>query len=327
MMLARLRVLWVLLLIGWSLAPAFAQDGTNTGVWVTTQDYCSLRAGPGTSFDRLAVLGPGITLPAIGRSVSSNWVQVEYQGQHGWLYAGWLIWSGDLISLPVDGVDPAPFVRRMLVQGVTTRETSLYRREIAPSDLAGTLPAGTVVEITGRLGSSSYRFYWYQVLYEGELYWVGAWDIRLTSGYEENVLDTAYLYSYGRLINQLKSDIADNTRALKRIEDIWLRLQAGDSVSCGYIPPYTSRKATDTDIAREPIFAPSITALDSAIASINSSTSRFSDACGRAGSEFYLTELDVNAALAELDSARRNLNVAASLLVSLQAHNPLLGEQ
>jgi uncharacterized protein YraI len=317
----------MILLIGGSLAPVFAQDGTDTGVWITTQDFCSLRSGPGTGFDVLTVLDPGITLPAVGRSVGSNWVQVDYQGQQGWLYAGWLIWSGDLISLPVDGVDPAPFVRRMLVQGVTTRETNLYRREIAPSELVGTLPAGTVVEITGRLGSSSYQFYWYQISYEGDLYWVGAWDIRLTGGYEDNVLDTAYLYSYGRLINRLRSDIANNTRALNRIEDIWLRLQAGEAVSCGTIPPYTSRRATDTDVTHEPIFGPSITALDSAIASINSATSRFSDACARTGSEFYLTDSDVNTALAELDSARRNLNVAASLLASLQTHNPLLGEQ
>jgi hypothetical protein len=108
MMLARLRIVWVILLIGGSLAPAFAQDGTDTGVWITTQDFCSLRSGPGTGFDVLTVLDPGITLPAVGRSVGSNWVQVDYQGQQGWLYAGWLIWSGDLISLPVDGVDPAP---------------------------------------------------------------------------------------------------------------------------------------------------------------------------------------------------------------------------
>ncbi len=324
MMLARLRILWVIVLIALPLAPALAQDST---VWITTQDYVSLRAGPGTGFNVLAVLDPGTTLPAVGRSVGSNWVQVEYQGQRGWLYAGWLIWSGDLISLPVDGVDPAPFVRRMLVQGVTTRETNLYHREIAPSELEGTLPAGTVVEITGRLGSASYQFYWYQISYQGDLYWVGAWDIRLIGGREENVLDTAYLYSYGRLIGRLKRDIANTTGALNRIEDIWLRLQAGETVSCGYIPPYATRQATDTDVTSEPIFAPSITALDGAITAINSATSRFSDACTHTDSAFYLTNSDVNLALAELDSARRNLNVAASLLVSLQAHNPLLGEQ
>src|SRR5258705_13401010 len=64
---------------------------TNTGVWVTTQDYSSLRVGPGKNFARIAVIDPAVTLPAIGRSPRTNWVQVEYNGQRGWFAAKLLV--------------------------------------------------------------------------------------------------------------------------------------------------------------------------------------------------------------------------------------------
>lgn len=321
----RLMVL-CLLVIAVPLAVAHAQGGSGE-VWVTTQDFCSLRAGPGTSFARLTVVDPGVTLPGIGRSAAAGWVQVDYQGQRGWLYAGFLVWSGDLVSLPVDGVEPERFIRRALVQGVTTRDTALYRREITPVDQVGMLPAGTEVEITGRLGSDEYGFYQLQILYQGQLYWVGSWDIRITAGNTRSLLDTSYLYPYGRLIAGLRRDIAATNADADRIENIWLRLQAGDGVSCGYIPDYAARETSDTDVAHEPIFAPLIAALDNGVAGTNAAISRFADACARTGDDFYLTELDVRAALADIEEARRNLNVATSLLESLRLDNPLLGER
>ena len=111
-------------------SPAHAQgDGrSDTGVYVTTQDYSSLRLGPGLNFERITVLDPAVTLMAVGRSSNAGWVQVEYEGQYGWVISWLLVWSGDLVQLPVDGVDPAPFVRRTGVAGVTTRETPIYRR-------------------------------------------------------------------------------------------------------------------------------------------------------------------------------------------------------
>ncbi|MBI5960176.1 MAG: SH3 domain-containing protein [Chloroflexi bacterium] len=323
-MMPRLRsILLLLVLIGWPLTVASAQGGTDTGVWITTQDFCSFRTGPGMSFERTAVIDPGITLPAIGRSANTQWIQVEYQGQRGWLYAGWLVWVGDLASLPVDGVDPNPFVRRMMAAGITTRETPIYRRDIAPADQVGVLPEGTEVEITGHLGLSSDGFYRLQILYEGQLYWVGAWNIRVTDGSVQRVLDTAYLFAYGRLGSRLSADISRTTNTLYNVESIWLSLQAGETVYCTNIPPYASRKASDTDVSQEPVFAPLIAALDNGINSTNAAISRFSDACSR--TDVFLTDQDVIAALAEIELARQNLNVASSLLVSLKVRDPLVG--
>lgn len=318
----KLRRLVLIVLFLWPLAPALAQDG-GTGVWVTTQDFCVLRKGPGISFEPIEILDPGVTLSAIGRSASSSWIQVDYAGQHGWLYAGWLVWNGDVVSLPVDGVDPAPFVRRALVQGITTRDAPIYQREVVASDRIGTLPEGTEIEVTGRLGYDSQGFYRLQIFYQGQLYWIGAWDVRIVAGNEHNVLDTVYMYSYGRLGTQLARDIDSSTRRLYAIQNIWTTLSAGTSVNCDGIPDYATRRATDYDVAREPTFQPLIVALDIANASINAAISRFEDACSREG--YFLTVQDVNTALNDIENGRRNLNMAASLLISLQVRDPMTG--
>ena len=120
-----LFVLFLALIAGNSL---FAQDDSgdtptypDTGVWVTTQDFSSLRIGPGTAFERITVLDPEVTLPAVGRTSSVSWVQVIYEGEPGWIFSPLLIWSGDVISLPVDGIITTRFIRRAIATGVTTR--------------------------------------------------------------------------------------------------------------------------------------------------------------------------------------------------------------
>ncbi|NDJ76937.1 MAG: hypothetical protein GYB65_11835 [Chloroflexi bacterium] len=308
-----------------------AQDGDGeeeppyTGIVVTTQDYSSLRAGPGTQFERLAVIDPAVDMPAIGRSADMGWVQVWYEGETGWIASWLLVWYGDIISLPVDGVSPAPFVRRAGVVGYTTRETPIYIRQLAPDDQVGVLPADTQVEVTGRLGGTQ-GFYQLQIYYQGQIYWVGSWNIRITEGREVRLLDTSYLYAYGRLIRQLDRDISRSVRTLESIEDRWLRLQAGESVSCTFIPEYATRSSSDSDLLQEPGFAPLVTALDNGIMATNAAISAFEDACARAAEgDTFLSLNDVDRALADIDTARRNLNIARSLLAPYRDRDPVLG--
>ena len=313
--------------------PVLAQDGDEptpepppyTGVTVTTQDFSSFRAGPGFSFEPLYIVDPGITMPAIGRSADGEWVQVWQEGDHGWIAAWLLIWVGDLVSLPVDGVNPEPFVRRAVAEGITTRETPIYVREITPSDQVGTLPEGTYVELTGRLGSQG--MYQLQIQHAGRLYWVGAWNIRITGGRERNLFDTAYLYPFGRLLGDLDQDIGSARRVLSQIEAAWRRLQEGGSVNCDALPVYVERDTSDSDVGAEPIFAPLVNALDAGVSDTNAAISLLADACGREDEDFYLTQQDVNAALKHIESAHRNLNLATSLLASLRHRDPLLGDE
>jgi uncharacterized protein YraI len=297
------------------------EQPTDTGVYVTTQDFSSLRIGPGTSFERLLVVPPVVTVMAVGRTADFNWIQVNYEGETGWIHKNLLVWSGDISILPVDNIE-VRFVRRTGVIGITTRATPIYRREVTPSDQVGIIPPGERVELTARLGSRG--FFQFQIIYQGELYWVGSWNIRLEDPGYLRLLDTSYLYPYGRLAGQLDRDIGNSINRLAQIEDIWLRLQTGQGVSCGFIPTYAERDATDTDVTREQVFKPLVVTLDSANAHINLAISSFADACGRSEDQFFITQQEASAALVEIDDARRELVIAISLLTSLQVRDPLL---
>ncbi|MBZ0297823.1 MAG: SH3 domain-containing protein [Anaerolineae bacterium] len=313
----RLYLLLSLLLIFIPASAALAQ----TEVWVTTQYNSVLRAGPGRAFDQLAVVPPAATLHAIGRSADTNWVQVEYEGQRGWIAYWLLIWTGDIISLPVDGINPNPFIRQIGVSGLTIRETRIYARQVTPSDQIGTIPPGERVEVTGRLGGGS--FFWLQIRHQGQLYWVGSWDIRVTSGRVSSLLNTSYLFPYGRIASQLDNDVNNVGAALSRIEGTWLRLQSGESVSCTTSLLRARREATDVDLQKEPIFEPLVVALDNAVVSVNTAISAFQDACNRTDS--FIDPQEVRTALADIANARRELVIANALLDSLQLRDPLLG--
>lgn len=156
------------------------------------------------------------------------------------------------------------------------------------------------------------------------MYWVGSWDIWLTGGAYRRLMDGSYRYPYGRLLNQLRGDVNRANDSLGAIESIWARLGSAESVTCEYIPAYAERVAVDSDIRREPVFAPVTDALDSAVTDINSAISAFADACAFPDDEEMLTEQDVRDSLALLASARRNLILADALLNALRNHDPLL---
>lgn len=297
-------------------------DKPQFTVYVTTQDFSALRAGPGQGFERLDVVPPVTTMPATGRTADTRWVQVIYNGQPGWIAAVLLVWSGDVITLPVDGVNPVPFVRRAGAVGVTTRETPIYRTQVTPSDQVGTLPEGTTVELTGRLGGDGRGFFRFQIMYQGQLYWVGSWNIRVVDGNYRRLLDVAYLYPYGKLVRKLQDNIAQALGSYQQIHDVWERLSEGDKVSCSPIPPLVKQVITEGDVHKAPTFRPAVIALNAAITSINSAISAFETACG--DPNFVLTREFIDQQLTELENAQRNLTLAGSLVEPLRVRDPLL---
>jgi hypothetical protein len=319
----RLFATLVLLLVGISAGAQEVepQEAPPTGVHVTTQDIMSLRAGPGRGFARLAVVPEVVTLPAYGRTSDTRWIQVMYEGQYGWILAQYLVWTGDMIALPVDGVTPAPFIRRAAALGFTTRETPYYRTTVTPEELLSYIPAGTEVELTGRVGEEG--FFRFQVRYNDQLVWVGSWDIRVTDGDYRRLLDLAYTGPYGRLILGIERNIAQALGSYNQAASIWERLSRGERLACQQPPPRVGREVTDTDVNSAPQFLPAVRALDSAIRSINGAISAYEDACANITP---LTGDLVNAQLAEIDNAERNLLLAGSLLEPLRRRNPLLGQ-
>ncbi|MEL7237139.1 MAG: SH3 domain-containing protein, partial [Chloroflexota bacterium] len=76
--------------------PTFPPYPANdTGIYVTTQDFLNLRAGPSEYFEIRDVVAPETTLMEIGRSADTRWVQVvEPSGRRGWLFVRFLLYSG-----------------------------------------------------------------------------------------------------------------------------------------------------------------------------------------------------------------------------------------
>jgi uncharacterized protein YraI len=299
-----------------------------TNSWVTTQDYVALRLGPSRNFEQLTTVPAALTLPAYGRTSDTRWVQVEYQGQRGWIAARYLVWSGDVINLPIDGVNPAPYIRRAATVAITTRETAAYAFWDDPVDQHTVLPAGAGVELTGRIGDDEGNYYQnffrIQVRYNDQLYWVASYDLRLVDGDYRRLLDLAYLFPYGRLFLGFQGNMALAIGSFRQIDDVWTRLSAGNSVACDPIPPLVDREITTADAAREPTFVPAVTALESAIDQINGAITAFRDAC--TNSAFTLTPEYITAQVSALDDAYRNLVLSASLLEPLRVRNPLLHE-
>jgi hypothetical protein len=308
---------------------AIAQEGETdaplespTGVWVTTQDNSNLRIGPGAHFEVLGVVPHTMTIPAVGRTADARWVQVTYEEQTGWIASWLLVWTGDFAGLNIDGVNPVSYVRRTGVVAETVRETPIYANEIHPADQVGTLPEDTIVEVTAMLGTKNYRGV--QIVYEGQLYWVGSWNIRVISGWLGNAFDISYIYAFGRLLIHIEKDIDDGEARLRQIDRIWLDLQSGYSISCNRIPAYLGhRRVPDSDVEQEKAFIPVVTALDTARGHTNSAISLLEDICNRG--EPYITMQDIQDGLDEVNSARRNYNLSRSVLWSLRTRDPNTG--
>jgi hypothetical protein len=75
------------------------------------QDQINVRAGPDTSYEIIGVLLLRQEMPALGRSVGGNWVQIAYpgvQGGVGWVYAPYVNVTGEL---PLVEPPPTPTPR------------------------------------------------------------------------------------------------------------------------------------------------------------------------------------------------------------------------
>lgn len=294
--------------------------------WVTTQDFVALRHGPGRSFGQITTVPAAVTIPAYGRTSDTSWIQVEYNGQRGWIAARYLVWTGDVINLTVDGVSPEPYIRRAATVGILTRDAPAYRNWADPSDQGIIIPQDAAVELTGRIGDAGgnyYRnFFRVQVRYQGVLYWVGSYDLRLIDGDYRRLLDLAYLFPYGKLYLALQDNIALAIGSYRQISDVWTRLARGAQVACEPIPPTVEQAITGADATREPTFIPAVAALERAVTGINGTITAFRDACTNPA--FTLTPAYISAQSAALDAAYRELVLAASLLEPLRVRNPLL---
>jgi hypothetical protein len=333
-MLRRIALLIVLLFA----RVAHAQERSIPEVYVTMQDNASLRAGPGVIWDRLAVLPYGSTYRATGRTLDGDWIQVAYAGElalnarteftvdgvtYGWVASWLLIWTGNILELPLDGVVTVPIARAAAPTIVLYPDEYMYIGVIDPSTrIQNPMTTPVTVEVTGRLGSAEGGFFWLQFKLGGQYYWTGSWAVGVPRGYLQ-LPDASYLYPYSRLVSLLSRNINRMRGTLSTIGGRWRALDAGRASTCNDIPDdFTLVGFSDTDLRLEPIFAPTAVALEEAQSNLNTVLAMFREAC--ADTSRQISSETINTAMTYIVSVERNLNVVENLIAPLQRRDPIL---
>lgn len=77
-------------------------SGSSREIRAVVRETPYVRSGPGTNYQIIGSLQDGSTVPVIGRTPDSSWLQVMLpNGQRGWSGAGFLTVSGGVNSIPV----------------------------------------------------------------------------------------------------------------------------------------------------------------------------------------------------------------------------------
>lgn len=323
-----------MLLVGGISFRAISQEPVahTAQVYVTTQYNAVLREGPGVAFAEIAIIPFNTTLPVTGRTWNADWFQVVYGEQTGWVAYWLLIWTGDILQLPVEGeIIQTPVLAREAgpVIGITP-ETLVYRDSVAPVNRVDLgLRQAVFVEMTGRVGSEESGYFWIQFSYKGELYWTASWEVGTPRGYGATP-DGANRYAYGRLLIQMRQEISRSGAILSSVAGRWSDLDAGLNTTCNTIPNDASFDAgsfASDDVMLEQIFLPSIRALEAAIVSMNQALALFREVCTREGENRFVSAEEVQAALVFVRDANRNITLARTLIPPLARRDPVLGNR
>lgn len=341
-------ILALMFVVGFSFSAAAQPPPELAEVWVTVQDYAVLRSGPGTLWERLTVLEPGKTLRATGRTFDGDWIQVAYTDgvfedgldqavidgathdgvTYGWIAYWLLVWSGDILELPIDGVATLPFAREQGPVITIQPDMYYYNYVIDPSTrVEGVITEPATVEVIGRLGTRDSGYFWLQFQYNGQYFWTSNWEVGYPGGYFQ-VPDRSYLYAYGRLLNQLTLEINRNSSILGTVARRWRDLDSGYQVTCNAIPADAALRDESfrpADIENYPVYQSTVNAVNDAIAQTNLALEAFRTVCNRSEAQRYVTPEEVQQALIYVDQAGRNFSIARTILNPLQAENPLLG--
>ncbi len=322
------------------LAP-LAVRAQSADVYVTTQDNSALRAGPGTIWERLAVLDYGTTYQAIGRTIDADWIQIAYKGNlesgartdftvedttYGWVASRLLIWTGNILELPIDGVVTIPIARAAGPTIIIGPDTYVYEGVIDPSTrVPSPVSSFATVEVTGRLGAQEAGYFWLQFKIAGKFYWTGSWEVGVPRGYIQ-LPDASYLFPYSRLSALLPRNVRQANNTLSDIGGRWRALDAGRPTTCNDIPDDLVLIGFNTsDLNIEPEFAPSAIGLIEAQTNINAALAQFRSACQ--DSNRQLSADVISTALISVESAQRNLTLLSNLIVPYQRRDPILGNE
>lgn len=87
-------------------SPRAGQSSATSDKFVRVTNGLRVRAGPGQAYPTLANMFANTIVPALGRTASNGWVQINYEGTLGWVATAFLEFldGASIASLPIGGV-------------------------------------------------------------------------------------------------------------------------------------------------------------------------------------------------------------------------------
>ena len=141
-------------------------------LYVTAFRRVNVRSGPGLVHDQIGELEPGDTADITGHTADNQWLQINFNGQSGWVAYFVVTVTGSLdsvsvIDLPVDNqVTPEPTATPQIV---TRYNINMRAEPMLDAALVTVVPFGTTLTPEARSDNGDL---WLQVTYEGQTGWL-----------------------------------------------------------------------------------------------------------------------------------------------------------
>lgn len=328
-------------------------------VVVVDRDGVNVRLIPAIGAEVIAYVNAGYTTDVISRSPDSEWVEVEINGQLGWIGTAVLaIIQGDLAAAPVSDPRTIPYCGFENPRAGTTTVTSAVTGRLALSGLRvrggpsraypvlANAPRYTVFSLLGRSSNSL----WLQVNFEGTLGWVATQFVELQQGVgsiealpiDGIVADSVPVSeptfdSFNDVLRLMLARVELAQPSLDAIRSIWTTIALGQGVQCANFPA----RPNDIQIANSvlaPFYStlfPLNTDFNAAMGYLRQAIDQFIDLCNRRlptsglnGSPLVQQALDsINAADALFASLRERLNALLPQEQTLSDDNCLFSFQ
>jgi N-acetylmuramoyl-L-alanine amidase len=144
----------------------------RSDVIATAYRRANVRSEPVTSAPVIAQLRPGDVVVVIARnSAESDWLQIDFDGQSGWVAYFLVSIEGDLESVPIVEanvlIEPTPTLEGSSVSLRTRYNANLRATPSLDADVVAVVPFGTTFSADTRTENG-----WLQVTYDGQTGWI-----------------------------------------------------------------------------------------------------------------------------------------------------------
>lgn len=141
-------------------APRSGLTTATSEFTVRLVDFLNVRAGPSTAYPVLANAPRNAIVPVLGRTASSGWVQINFEGTLGWVATRYVEFQNGvaLSVLPIDGIiaESLPISQPVAEDYFGTLRLLLARLDLAQPSLDAIRAAWTDAALTGRASCQPY---------------------------------------------------------------------------------------------------------------------------------------------------------------------------